>query len=82
MATTGTGTTFEKHSYITGHHVYKFVWTPFIGEELCLEAKDSNQHDKSTVAIITNDEVVGHIPCSFSKVSWHFLKHGGQMNCR
>ena len=27
-------------SVIRGHHVYKFVWTPFIGEILSLGAED------------------------------------------
>ena len=30
--------TYEKASVIRGHHVYKTVWTPFIGEALPLKA--------------------------------------------
>ena len=36
----------EKHSILTQHHIYKFVWTPTIKEILHLEAEDSNLHDK------------------------------------
>ena len=31
--------TYEKASVIRGHHVYKAVWAPFIGEELPLKAE-------------------------------------------
>ena len=30
-------------SVIRGHHVYKFVWTPFIVEILSLSAEDGNE---------------------------------------
>lgn len=32
-------------SVIHGHHVYKAVWTPFVGEELSLEQEHGNRHD-------------------------------------
>ena len=38
MASQGSRETYEKASVIRGHHVYKTVWTPFIGEELPLKA--------------------------------------------
>ena len=28
-----------------GHHVYKCVWTPVNGEELCVMPEDNNDHD-------------------------------------
>ena len=31
---------FEKHSIVTGHHVYKVVWIPIVEEVLHLEAED------------------------------------------
>ena len=34
MASQGSRETYEKGSVIRGHHVYKTVWTLFIGEEL------------------------------------------------
>ena len=34
MASQGSRETYEKASVIRGHHVYKTVWTLFIGEEL------------------------------------------------
>ena len=38
--------TFE--SVIGGHHVYKFVWTPFVGEILSL----GNENDPYAVAVM------------------------------
>ena len=32
-------------SVIHGHHVYKDVWTPYVGEELPLEQERGNSHD-------------------------------------
>ena len=36
-------------SVIRGHHIYmyKAVWTPYIGEELCLEQEHGNYHSLS-----------------------------------
>ena len=45
MASEGSDS-YEKTSVIRGHHIYKSVWIPFIGEELVVEAEDSNEHDE------------------------------------
>ena len=37
--------TFE--CVIGGHHVYKFVWTPFIRDILSLSAEHGNENDPS-----------------------------------
>ena len=37
--------TFEMDSRIRGHHVYKTVWTPVIGEILSCEREEDNLHD-------------------------------------
>ena len=63
---------------IRGHHIYKSVWTPFIGEELVLEAEDGNEH---AVAVMVSC-VVGHVPRCISRVSRFFLKRGGGILCR
>ena len=44
-----------------GHHtciIYKSIWTPFIGEELVVEAEESNEH---AVAVMKDSCVVGHV---------------------
>ena len=33
----------EEASVIRGHHVYKSVWTPEVGEELSLVTEDGNE---------------------------------------
>lgn len=45
------GSSYEKVSVITGHCIYKLIWTPVIGEELVLQPEDDNEHDKHTVAM-------------------------------
>ena len=71
----------EKTSVIRGHHIYKSVWIPFIGEELVVEAKDSNEHDKNAVAVKKDSCVIGHVPRCISRVSWFYLKRGGRILC-
>ena len=63
-----------------GHHIYKSVWTPFIGEELYLEPEESNEHDEYAVAVRKDGETVGHAPV-LSRILWYFLKHAGEITC-
>ena len=35
----------EIQSVERGHHVYKCVWTPVNGEELCVMPEDNNDHN-------------------------------------
>ena len=37
-------------SVVRGHHVYKRLWTPFIGEQLDVVREDENEHDSRAVA--------------------------------
>ena len=55
---------YEKESVVRGHHIYKTVWTPVIGEELPVEREEDNQHDQHAVAVVKNGDIVGHIPRS------------------
>ena len=48
---------YEKASVVKGHHVYKAVWTPFLGEELSVQPEDHNDHDEHAIAV-TRD---GHV---------------------
>lgn len=36
---------------VRGHHVYKFIWTPFIGKELVLELEERNEHNGYAVSV-------------------------------
>ena len=60
---------FVKESVVRGHHVYKAVWTPVIGELLSLRAEDNNEHDDHAVAVVKGGDVVGHVPWAISRVA-------------
>ena len=49
----------RKDSVVRGHHIYKSILTPVIGEELNLECEESNEHDEYAVAVRKNGETVG-----------------------
>ena len=49
----------QSTALVTGHHVYKVVWTPFVGERFS-GVEDGNQSNTYTVAILKNGEVVGN----------------------
>ena len=73
---------YEKESVVRGHHVYKVIWTPVIGEELEVRTKDDNDHDQHAVAVVKDGVVIGHMPRLAAEVSWFFLKRGGSITCR
>lgn len=70
--------TFE--SVIRGHHVYKAVWTPRIGETLSLAKEDGNVEDPYAVAVLKGTTVVGHVPREISRVFSFFLLHDGTIS--
>ena len=72
--------TYQAESVIRGHHIYKTVWTPFIGEPLSLRIQDGNEQDSFAVTVIKNDNVVGHAPRQFSRVFYFFLSHDGTID--
>ena len=41
--------------------MHKAVWTPTIGERLCMQREPRNAHDRRAVAVLTSeDTIVGH----------------------
>ena len=68
-------------SAIRGFHVYKDIWDPKLNEILQTKRELNNYVDKHAVAVCRGDETVGHVPREISKVSWHFILHGGQIQC-
>ena len=46
---------------------------------------DGNSEDRCAVAVVRNSDVddhtVGHLPRELSHVLWHFLNHGGDIQC-
>ena len=50
-----------KESVIRGHHVFKDVWTPRVGEILRIGKEAGNTHDQRAVAVLKADRtIVGH----------------------
>ena len=40
---------FSSDCVIRGHHIYKRVWTPSVGETVQLELEEENEHDNFAV---------------------------------
>ena len=72
---------FEFQSYVTGHHVYKDIWTPTLGEKLSTAAEPENHHEKYAVKVLKENEVVGHVPRDISKYCTSALLCGGTIKC-
>ena len=67
-------------SVIRGHHIYKSVWTPTLGEKLnCREddRKEAKQHDEYAIGTYleanTGSELVGHVPMELSYLIYTYL---------
>ena len=71
--------TFEFQEFITGHYVYKDVWTPFHGEKLSWESQPDNFFDKYAVKVVKNTETVGHVPTAISLYMTYILANGGKV---
>ena len=66
---------------IRGHHVYKDVWTPVIGEELISQQELGNLRDPFIVSLVKGTTIVGHMPRKISAICFMFLQTGGIINC-
>ena len=71
----------ELNCVIRGHHIYKEIWNPFIGEELQCKMEHGNIHDIYAVAVTREDIVVGHLPRNISTPCHLFLRKGGIILC-
>ena len=71
-------------SFILGHHIYKSVWTPTLGQKLnCpdYDCKEAKQHDEYAIGTYleanTGSELVGHVPMELSYLICTFLRAYG-----
>ena len=55
-------------SFIRGYHVYMKWWTPVLGEVLSCISEEDNKYDKTAVAIMHRNQVVGHVPKTLSSI--------------
>lgn len=65
------------HSVVRGHHVYKTVWTPYVGEVLEVQEELDNHHDSYALCILKAGIIVGHVPREVSRIFTFFIRHGG-----
>ena len=72
---------YAMESVIRGHHIYKRIWQPILGEQLTLEREDGNSSDRHAVSVMKDSIIVGHVPRELSRAYWYFIRHGGTMLC-
>ena len=84
-SSTASSAVYSMDSVVRGHHVYKEIWTSFIGEELSCKGEVGNIHDMYAVAVMKEVRgratVVGHLPRQISTVCHLFLRRGGVIAC-
>ena len=54
--------TLQVESCVRGHHIYKTIWNPTVGEELNCMRETTNSEDPYAVAVMRNSAVVDHVP--------------------
>ena len=64
----------EYCSYVRGYHAYKDLWTPQVGEILLLKREPTNPKDSLAVAVMKEDEIVGHVPYNITSMLSSFLR--------
>lgn len=74
---------FEFSSCVRGYHVYKTIWTPFIGETLLCEPEFGNIEDPYAVKVVDSASVtIGHVPRKISTLCHTFLVRSGSIVCQ
>ena len=68
-------------SVIHSHHVYKDIWTPFVGEILNVQQEVHNAEDHFAVAVVKNEMIIGHVPREVSHLFWYFIEQDGTITC-
>ena len=75
-------------AFVMGHHVYKDIWKPVLGEELDVSMEPNNIKDKYAVAVYQKgkSDVIGHLPlgrsAKFAKTIYFFLKASSYNSCK
>ena len=63
---------FKAQSCIRGYHIYKAVWTPYIGETMPCSRELTNGHDPFAVKVSQlhgeDERIVGHLPRKISSI--------------
>ena len=74
MASQSADGLYVMESVVRGHHVYKRIWTPCVGEQLQLKHEEDSSNDLKAVAIVKDGIVVGDLPRESAKTVWLLLK--------
>ena len=64
----------EVCSYVRGYHEYMGVWNPIQGQTLLLKQEPTNAKDKNAVAVLLEDQIVGHVPHNVALYFPQFLQ--------
>ena len=73
---------FTVECCVRGHHVYQKEWEAEIGSKLTAQYETrpgALVQDKYVIALKQKDVIVGHIPQFLSKITYFYLKHGGDL---
>ena len=64
-----------------GHHVYKRIWSPCVGEPFETFCEEDNEHDKYAMAVHLKNSltVVGHIPREITRTCHFFVRKKGEI---
>ena len=71
--------TADFDSVIRGHHIYKAVWHPIVGEILAVCIERGNVHDRHAVCVQRGSVTVGHVPLEVAKVNYVWKRIGGSL---
>ena len=74
VATVGDLAVVEFESYVRGYHAYMQVWSPVVGQSLCVKREPTNILDGHAVAVCNESQVVGHIPYNLAPTISAFLR--------
>ena len=70
----------EFQTAIRGHHIYKDVWVPRIGQNLVCKTdtrEKAMEYDKNAIGVFKSDDpetLVGHLPIEISCLLTYFLE--------
>ena len=64
----------EMNSFIRGYHDYMDVWTATPGDMLILKREPDNTKDSHAVAVLRDEQIVGHIPYNLAPTIEMFLR--------
>ena len=76
----GMNNSIEFQTAIRGHHIYKDVWVPGIGQNLVCKTdtqEEAMEYDKNAIGVFKSDDpetVVGHLPIEISCLLTYFLE--------